>query len=89
MAVFLITYDLKNPGQDYSGVLKTIKSVPWTQLSESSYAIDTTSSVEEVKKVLRSFMDANDTLYIITLCRPYSGHGPKTTNDWLEEHLPR
>lgn len=33
-------------------------------------------------------MDPNDTLYVITLARPFGGFGPKEVNSWLEKHLP-
>jgi DNA-binding transcriptional regulator LsrR (DeoR family) len=88
MAVYLVTYDLKKPGQDYSGLLAKIRSYAFARLSESSYAIESLESPEAVCTALRRFMDANDTIYVINLKRPYSGYGPQDTNQWLEQKLP-
>ena len=48
MAVLLVTYDLNKPGKDYNDLLKTIKSYAWARLSESSYAIKTDQSPQQV-----------------------------------------
>jgi len=88
MAVLLVTYDLKKPGQDYTDLLKTIKTFSWARLSESCYAIETSSTPESVYNMLRPYMDSDDTIYIINLKRPWYGYGPKDVNDWLDQKLP-
>lgn len=46
MAALLITYDLNSPGQKHAKVLEKIKSFEgWARLSESSYAINTSSTL--------------------------------------------
>lgn len=88
MAVLLVTYDLKKPGKDYKDVLKTIKNYSWARLSESSYAIATDKSVQQLYDQLKPYLDDNDNIYVINLRRPYVGFGPKDVNDWLEKNLP-
>jgi hypothetical protein len=88
MAVLLVTYDLSKPGQDYADLLKYLKGFSWARLSESSYAIVTDQSPESIATAARNHMDANDTVYVIHLKRPYAGFGPTLVNDWLEKHLP-
>jgi hypothetical protein len=88
VSALLVTYDLKKPGQDYTDLLKTIKSYPWARLSESSYAIRSDESPETVYAKLNPFLDANDFIYIINLRKPYTGFGPKDVNDWLDANLP-
>lgn len=87
MAVYIVTYDL-NREQVRPDILAEIKKGDWAQLSESSYAINTTASADAVFKSLRKYIDDNDTLYVINLTRPYAGRGAKEVNDWLEENLP-
>jgi hypothetical protein len=87
MSVKLITYDLDKPGQDYTDLLKEIKSFSWARLSESSYAVDTDLSPSQLYDRLSPYTDANDTIYVIPLHSPYRGFGPKEVNDWLERHL--
>lgn len=33
-------------------------------------------------------LDEDDTLYVITLARPYIGLGSEEVNEWLETELP-
>ena len=87
MSVLLVTYDLDKPGQDYSDVLKEIKRFSWARLSESSYAVATDLTPNQLYDRLAPYIDANDTLYVVVLHRPYYGQGPKEVNEWLEKYL--
>lgn len=87
MSVLLVTYDLNSPGQKHAKMLKKIKEYPWARLSESSYAISTSQSVDQVYETMKTLADDNDNLYVITLHRPYKGYGPKGANKWLEDNL--
>ncbi|RCW61943.1 hypothetical protein DET61_1385 [Marinobacter nauticus] len=88
MSVLLVTYDLNSPGQKHTKLLEKIKQYNWARLSESSYAIETYESPQQVFDSLRPITDQNDNLYVITLKRPYTGFGPQAVNDWLESKLP-
>lgn len=87
MSTLLVTYDLNTPGKDYADLLKKIKSYSWARLSESSYAISTTSDTQAVFNALKPFLDQNDYLYVITLGGPFRGFGPTVVNGWLENNL--
>jgi len=87
MAIYLVTYDLKNPGQSYTGVLNEIKKYAWAQLSESSYAISSSLSPKQIFKKLSPSLDSNDQLYIIALSNPYYGKGSQDVNSWLAKLL--
>lgn len=88
MSVYIVTYDL-NRETSRPNITKKIKEWDWARLSESSYAIDTTLTVEGVFNALKPLIDANDNLYVITLKKPWTGYGPPDVNEWLEKHLPR
>lgn len=87
MSILLVTYDLNKPGKDYSDVLKTIKSYSWAKLSESSYAVSTNLSPDQLFGKLSPFIDGNDTLLIVTLKRPYCGRASPEVVDWLAKYL--
>jgi hypothetical protein len=87
MPFLLVTYDLNNPGKDYNDLLKTIDCYSWARLSESSYAIKTEQSPQQVFDRLKPFLDQNDYLYVINLKMPYIGFGLKEVNDWLNKNL--
>ncbi|UWU16005.1 hypothetical protein N2599_08415 [Rhizobium sullae] len=87
MTTYIVTYDL-NKEVKRPDILKEIKKGGnWAKLSESSYAISTNETAEQVYSRLKPYLDNNDNCYIITLSRPYTGWGPKEVNDWLESHL--
>ena len=88
MACYIVTYDL-NKETKRPDILSDIKSYgSWAKLSESSYAIVTSSSPKAVYDKLSKHLDGNDNCYIISLSKPYWGQGPKDVNDWLDKNLP-
>lgn len=83
----LITYDL-NKEVSRPPIVKEIKDLgSWARLSESSYAVNTSLTAEQVFNKLKPLIDSNDNLYIITLKQPWSGFGPKDVNEWLNKNL--
>ncbi len=88
MATYLVTYDL-NKEVKRPPIVEKVKSFPgFAMLSESSYAISTPLTVEQVHEVFKPLLDDNDTIYIISLRKPWTGFGPKNVNEWLASHLP-
>lgn len=87
MSVLLITYDLNKPGQDYADLYKQMKQFAWAKLSESSYAVETDLSPKQMYDLLAPYLDSTDTLFVITLNRPYYGQGSKEVIAWLEPRL--
>jgi CRISPR/Cas system-associated endoribonuclease Cas2 len=86
MAVLVVTYDL-NKEVKRPKIVAEVNKTDWARLSESSYAIDTTETPEEVYDRFKYLLDGNDNLYVITLKRPYFGQGPQDVNSWLEQRL--
>jgi hypothetical protein len=83
----LITYDLNRETvrPNIVGAIKALGS--WAKLSESSYAVNVSMTVEQVYGTLKPLLDANDRMYIVTLKKPWAGYGPKEVNDWLDSNL--
>ncbi|WP_437746251.1 hypothetical protein WMF39_15245 [Sorangium sp. So ce1504] len=89
MSVLLISYDLNSPGQSYQKLVEYIKKFPsWAKLGQSAYAVLTSETPASVSAAIASIVDKNDTYYVITLARQYSGFGPPDVNNWLESNLP-
>jgi CRISPR/Cas system-associated endoribonuclease Cas2 len=86
MAIYLVTYDLNNEVRR-PNITKEIDKTDWAQLSESSYAIQTSETVAQVYARFQKYLDIDDQLYVITLTRPWTGHGPKAVNQWLAQRL--
>ncbi|MFO6428731.1 hypothetical protein ACLBKT_01440 [Erythrobacter sp. W302b] len=85
MAVFIVTYDL-NKEVKRPNILKLIQDWNWAKLSESSYAVEATSSTAVYDR-LKPVIDDNDNLFVIPLRAPYRGWGPKDVHDWLAKKL--
>jgi len=86
MSIKLIAYDLHQPGQNYD-LLSFIKTFPYAQLSESSYAVKCQMPPDELYNGLSQYLDKNDQLLILTLSKPMAGQGFGNVVDWLEQHL--
>lgn len=87
MAAYIVTYDL-NKEIKRPKIVEEFDKTGFAKLSESSYAISTNETAEQVFKRFQKFIDDNDRLYVIPLRKPYSGFGLKEVNDWLDNHLP-
>ena len=63
--LYIITYDLSNPGRNYESLLKRIKSYPsWARLGGSSYLVFTDKTATEIRDNLIPSLDSNDKLYV-------------------------
>ena len=84
MTVRLITYDLNDPGQNHQEVLEKIRTYDWTFLSESSYAVNTQETPEDIHDAFKPILDDSDTFLVLTLTRPYAGRAHPQVLDWLQ-----
>lgn len=90
MAVYLVTYDLRSETQRPPIVKELKEAYPaWCYLSESSYAVSTNQTVDQVYEFFRKFTDDNDYLLIIPLKQKYRGWVTQDVHDWLNRNLPQ
>ena len=87
---FLVTYDLKRPGQNYSDLYDAIKSEgDWQHPLESIWAVKTGTSVSArtLYKRLRSYIDEKDSLFIVEITdQDRQGWLDKPFWTWLKEN---
>jgi CRISPR/Cas system-associated endoribonuclease Cas2 len=82
--IYLITYDLMEPGKDYSGIYKALKSFKrWCHYLGSTWLIDTDVPITEIHNKLKPYIDENDNLLIIEVKDNYKGQLPKEAWEWL------
>lgn len=89
MSVQIISYDLRVPGQDYTGLFDAIKALgPWWHCLESVWLVNTPLAGAQVCDALRGHVDANDLLMVAALSGNWAtlGLSGKCT-DWLRAHL--
>lgn len=61
-----ISYDLKNPGQNYNTVIEKIKTLgAWAKIHYSFWYVKSPFSAEQARDALASVLDANDSVYVV------------------------
>ena len=88
MATYIISYDLKKPGQNYDQLYEAIKSYgTWARINESVWAVVTTNSAVYIRDHLTGFIDTNDRLFVIKSGVEAAWRNSICKNEWLKEHL--
>lgn len=91
MSKILIGYDLNKAGQDYSGLIDSIKNTfpTYWHCLDSTWIVETQSTPVEVRDWLAQFLDANDELFVVDISgKAAAWLGFKgSCNDWLANNL--
>ena len=89
--IYLITYDLRKPGRDYTSLYDAIKQLGDTNHPLESVwlvAIDNKSkNAAYISSSLRNYMDDNDLIFVVDIsASSHQGWLPKSTWVWLKTH---
>jgi len=86
--LYVISYDLNKPGQNYSGLFKAIKNLgSWWHHLDSTWLVDSSLSATKISDILDTKIDKNDSLLIFRLGKDKNGWlKPKAWN-WINQHL--
>lgn len=89
MNTYIISYDLKNPGQNYQSIVKKIHSYKvWARLGGSAYVIASNDDVVTVRDNLLKVLDNNDKLFVGVINAPAAWFGlGEDVSDWLKNKL--
>ncbi len=73
--IYLITYDLNKPGQEYPRLYDTIKelSSSWWHYLDSTWLIDTSLGATAIRDRVRAVVDQNDSFLVVRF--PETGLG--------------
>ena len=87
MSLYLISYDLKKPDRDYSGLYDAIKSFKtWWHYLESTWIIKSEKTPKEISNIIKSHIDENDRLIIIQVTNKFKGWLPKKAWEWIKRN---
>lgn len=90
LRAYSISYDLRKPGRDYSGLYQAIKKSPrWWHYLESTWIVQTTETPNQIWDRLSSHIDAGDFLLIIEVRNNAQGWLPKEAWDWINSYVPQ
>lgn len=64
---YLISYDLDQPGQNYTDLIARLKALGAVKILYSEWILRTTSTAADIRNDLMTFVDANDLLLVVTL----------------------
>lgn len=85
--IYLISYDLRKPGQNYTPLYDAIKAYgDWQHPMESLWAVYTNEDVNSIYSNLRTKIDDNDNLFIVLMdTRERQGWLPRSFWQWVNE----
>ena len=83
--LYMISYDLKTPGRDYSLLYEAIKSYSvWWHYLDSTWIIKSTLPAKEIANFLHQKIDVNDYLIVVDITgMQRDGWLPKKAWDWI------
>lgn len=85
MSLFLVDYDLNNPGKNYDSLISAIKSYSCAKICKSSWAIKADSSAEQIRNHLSNHIDRNDTLFVCKISDWASWNLASEVGKWLNQ----
>lgn len=89
MAMFIVTYDLHEQGQNYECLHEKLNAYPvhWN-IQRSVWLIETAETAEQICKSLLDCLDSNDKIVVMTLGKPAAWYGySEDVSSWLKDHL--
>lgn len=89
MAIFIVTYDLHQHGQNYECLTKKLKAYgTYCHLQRSVWLIRSDQSAVQIRDNLKSCLDSNDDLFVAKLAGEAAWHGfSQSTSGWLKQNL--
>jgi len=87
--VYLVTYNLKSPGKDYSAFFRELKVTgTWCHYIDSTWLIVSTEKPSEAYDRVARHLVKGDRILIIEVTSNYWGFLPKKAWDWVKRNLP-
>ncbi len=86
--VYVVSYDLRKPGQDYKGLFDELQASPsWWHYLESTWLIATSESANDLYNRLRMHLDRGDSILIIQAGTDVQGWLPEAAWKWIHQNL--
>ena len=89
MKTYMVGYDLRRPGQDYSSLIDALKAYPnWWHNLDSTWVIKTNDSAVAIRDNLVRHIDQNDKLLVAALTGESAWYGFNSDGDsWLSQNI--
>jgi hypothetical protein len=89
MATYIVSYDLRAPGQDYAELIEFLKNQPnWWHHLGSTWVVVSDSSAVTLRDVMRVYLDPNDKVLVVESSGTAAWRGfDERGSAWLKTHL--
>ena len=87
--IYGVSYDLRQPGRNYSALYDLLRSYPnWCRVTESYRLVQTTETAVQLRDKVAKVLDANDRIFVAITTGPAAWQGlPQDVSDWLHAQL--
>lgn len=86
--LYLISYDLKKPGQNYTELYEKIKSLgEWAHPLESVWLVKSSLTAEKISSLLSQYFDKNDFHFVIAVKKDYYGFLEPSIWEWIKKRI--
>lgn len=87
---YLISYDLSQPGRNYSELYDALRRFPkWARLTESFWAVVSSAQATDIRDYLLRYIDEDDRLIVIQSGRNAAWNNLIASNEWCRINLIR
>ncbi|MDY7092609.1 MAG: hypothetical protein SX243_06520 [Acidobacteriota bacterium] len=88
MYIYNVSYDLRKPGKNYSGLTNELKNSPdWWHYLGSTWLIATRETAGQLYNRLAQHLDKNDSVLVIRVSNDYSGWLTQEAWDWINKYF--
>lgn len=88
MNTYIISYDLRQPGRNYSGLIQAIQRYTiWGKLTESCWCIKSLESAVQVRDNLLKYIDLNDRILVVQTAHVAAWSNLLAPNEWVRSNI--
>jgi hypothetical protein len=85
MAVFIVTYDLNQVGQNYDCITDKISKFPHCHAQGSVWFVEYSGTAAQLRDHLVPCLDQNDRLFVDAVSSGWAGYNMPTCGKWLND----
>lgn len=86
--VYMVSYDLNKPGQNYDDLYQKIKGAStgvWCHPMDSTWIIQSNLTPEGIYNKVKSALDPSDSIFIVQIAQNYYGVLPNDLWEYIEK----
>lgn len=84
--IYIVTYDLNKPGQDYKELYKAIESYKSIRAMDSTWFIKSSKTAQQISDDLLKHIDENDYLFVGEITSNRQGWMDEKVWNWLNDN---